>query len=717
MKHTALRNLICLVFLFSTPGLSGLRLLAQEAKKDPEQAVKLKSELINVRAVVTDKNGAVIDNLRKEDFELLENNRPQEISFFSLERVGKSAARREAIAPANPATAPAAPSAEPAAAAAGRTVVLFVDTVNLTIPSLEVLKEELRKFMTSSLGEQDQIALVTTTASLGALEQFTRDRQTLNRAIDRLKPWQPEARTSVFTPFLAARALNGDAEARQLALCILNYEDGLPCRWDAASNPRTQQMSPADQNRINARARGVLLQAVQRRQMTLSTLRAATERLQEVPGQKILALFSDGFTMFTPTGQPDTFGIRTVVSRATRSGVIIYSFDTRGLKLEAFADASFGTFMPPPAFSTYMGFSNRDYENGLNALAADTGGKALFNTNNLTLGLQRALADNDLYYALDYYPSDDSETDKFRELKVRIKNHPEYKVRTQRGYLPSDFVKEAQPLTARQRLIKAMTGLLPVTDLGVAASASYLEAEGDKAQVTLTVFADARTFDYVEQEGGRAFDVELGVAILDTNGKLITTVNEQMKGTLTPAQLEVAQRNGYKYSKRLELAPGVYNVRVGLQEARTEKVGTASVWVEVPDLKQGGLALSDLLLINLPQSGQKARADVLQRVSRHGEPIYGSVDVLSYAFKIYNAQNEANLQMQVEFAQEGKSVFQTPWAAVTTLMDERDSKGINVSQQFKLNSLKPGAYELKVRVRDAKKKKTVESASAFIIEP
>lgn len=717
MTNQGLRKAVSVMLLLIIVGTLTPRLSAQEAKKDQEPVLKLRSELVNVRAVVTDKNGAVVDNLRKEDFEVLENGRPQEVSFFSLEKIA-GRTRLPITATPDPTKKPpsAAPTPSSATSSTGRTVVLFVDTVNLTIPNARTLKSELQKFVNSSLGEQDQVALLTTTSALGVLEQFTRDRQVINRAIERLKPWQPETRTQFFTPFLAARVLNNDPEAKQLALCILNYDDGLPCRWDAANNPRAARMNPADENRINARARGVLLQAVQRRKMTLSTLRAVAERMQELPGQKILALFSDGFSMLTPSGQPDTAGIQSVVSRAARAGVVIYSFDTQGLKADAFADASFGTFMPPPAFSSYMSFSSREYENGINALAADTGGKALFNTNNLNLGLERALDENSVYYALDYYPSDDTDTNKFREIKVRVKNHPEYKVRAQRGYLPADFNREEQPLTARQRLIKAMTGLLPATTIGVAATAKYLEAEGDAAQVSLAIHADANTFEYATEDSARAFDVELAVAVLDADGKLVKTINEQIKGALTTGQFEMAKRNGYKYAKRLELAPGIYNIRVGLMETRTERVGTAIAWVEVPDLKKGGLTLSDLLLVNAaPQP--KEQADVLQRVSRQGEPVFKSVDVLSCLFKIYNASDVANLQVQTEFARDGQAVFQTAWVAATTLMDDRDSKGINVSQQFKLNSLKPGEYQLVIRVRDTKKKRTTQSETTLLVEP
>jgi VWFA-related protein len=688
----------------------------QERQKSEAQepVLKLKAELVNVRAVVTDKNGKVVDGLKKEDFEVLENNRPQEISFFSLERIISPATAAGGMTPADPGKAKGA--AALSRSNASRSIILYVDTMNLSHFSLPLVKAELKKFLATQMREQDWIALVTTNNSAGMLEQFTQDKQVLHRAIDKLRPWQPETGKPFFTPYLAGRVLSRDPAARLTALCIVRMEAGEGCNFQDA-NPVGVQLSAADESRVNARARDVLLQANQRRQITLSTLKAVTESLQDMPGQKILALFSDGFTMFDSFGQIDMTSLQTVTGRALRSGVVIYSFDSRGLRQDnAFIDASTNSFFPPPQFAGFMSASNSDAESSLNALAADTGGKALFNTNNLNLGLQKALDENSLYYALDYYSSNDANDGKFRKLTVRVKNHPDYTVRTQKGYAAPDAKTAEQPLTAQQRLIRAMTAPLPATALGVAAISEYIEKESDNAQVTLSIYTDPNTFDYVQQNNLQAFDVELGVAVLDESGKLVKTFNEQIKGSLSTEQLKVAKRNGYRYSKRIELKPGTYNVRVGLMETRTGKIGTTLNWVEVPDLSKGKLQLSDLLLLNTaPQEAGKAATG--QAISKQGIRIFKSVDILSYAFRIHNSADETNLTMQVAFIQNGATILQTDWLPVASLMDNKDSKGINVSQQFKLNNLKPGTYELKLKVKDGRSNQTAQREASFTIEP
>src|SRR5215813_4264690 len=116
-----------------------------------DQPIRVKTELINLRAVVTDKKGQPITDLRKEDFELMENGARQEVSFFSAVKIpGRDEARRSENIPAN-----AAPGAPPGVTSAGetpgRTVVLYIDTLHLSAPSLLWVKQSLRKFIDERL--------------------------------------------------------------------------------------------------------------------------------------------------------------------------------------------------------------------------------------------------------------------------------------------------------------------------------------------------------------------------------------------------------------------------------------------------------------------------------------------------------------------------------------------------------------------------------------
>src|SRR5215813_10814467 len=156
-----------------------LDLALYDAGQNPpaqDQPIRVKTELIDLRAAVTDKKGQPITDLRKEDFELMDNGKPQEVSFFSVVKIpGRGEARRTENSTANTAPGVTAGVTRPDETP-GRTVVLYVDTLHLSPQNLLGVKQSLRKFIDERLTDQDLTAIVTSAGSLGVVEQFTRDR-------------------------------------------------------------------------------------------------------------------------------------------------------------------------------------------------------------------------------------------------------------------------------------------------------------------------------------------------------------------------------------------------------------------------------------------------------------------------------------------------------------------------------------------------------------
>src|SRR5262245_45509811 len=230
-----------------------------------DQPIRVKTELIELRAVVTDKRGQAIKDLKKEDFELMENGKPREVSFFSVVKIpGRGEARQTVNTPANGTTDVPAGAARPAESI-GRTVLLYVDTLHLSPQSLLSVKQSLRKFIGERLTDQDLTAIVTSAGSLGVVEQFTRDRRVLRYAVDRLSS-RPSARDSLFTPYIAGLVDRRDSEGLQVARAI----------YIAEENP--SPLDPSIMQMVQARARQVLSEATYLRRATLSTLKEVVQR-------------------------------------------------------------------------------------------------------------------------------------------------------------------------------------------------------------------------------------------------------------------------------------------------------------------------------------------------------------------------------------------------------------------------------------------------------
>ncbi len=678
------------------------------------QTFKVTTELVEVRAVVTDRQGKFVDNLRKEDFELLENNRPQEIGGFSVTRVAADGNQPPVAGGVTP-TRPAPSLHERLAGAPARTVVLFIDTLHLSLSSLMQVKQALRRFMDQQLTGQDMVALVTSSGSLGIAEQFTRDRQLLRYAVDRISPGPP-AHASFFSPYLAACVERGDVDAMNVAIALLRLEDG------AVGDRRTMEML------ARGRSSQVLAEASYLRKATLFTLKAVAGQMATLPGQRMITLFSDGFSL-QDNGGPQTNDLQTVISRAVRSGVAIYSIDAAGLQPPPMFNAAMqGGGAAGPRLESYVSASEKDVKDGINALAADTGGQMYRNTNDLGGALGRAFDANRSYYVLAYYLAVAGDDRQFRRITVRVRNHSDYIVRTARGFVPSDIIRgqeEDAGKTPQQRLLRAINGPLPLTDLGVSVAADFLVMEGDDAQVSLTVHLDGDQLQYRQQDQRHVMAAEVLCVIYDSAGKVADSLANTVQGNLTPERLAVVRQNGYRLSRRVPLKPGVYQVRVGVMESGTERIGTASDWVEVPNLARSKLALSSLVLLDPPAAGGAAMATVKPDTlggSRmvQGVRLYPRSQTCAYLLRVFRTAgtpSDSPPVMQTELWYGGKSVRQDNWRPISAAPSGIDAKGwFPISGGIDLAGLEPGLYELRVTVKDPVSKKSAERTVVFGVE-
>ncbi|HWN97769.1 MAG TPA: VWA domain-containing protein [Blastocatellia bacterium] len=694
--------LFALILTVSAPRQSP----AQAKQGEKDQTIKLSTELIEVRAVVADRQGKLIDGLTKEDFEVLENGRPQAISFFSIGRVaGKgdrvSVADNEALK-----TGRVSSQESPA-----RTVALFADTLHLSTISLLAMKQALRRYVDQQLSDQDLVALIPTTGTLGLAGQFTRDRRLLRYAIEKLGPG-PASNDSYFTPYLAAMVDRDDQDALRVATSIVEAEDRIP----------------PPPSYVRGRARQILSEAGYQSRATLLTLKAVAEAMAGLPGQRLIVLFSDGFTLWDGGGHINTSDVQSVVSRAVRSGVTIYSIDAKGLQPPAGFDASRPSMGSNPRIMSYISASENDLRDGLNALARDTGGEPFFNTNDLTGALQKALDNNRIYYSLAYYPSGGNEKKAFRQIGVKVKTHPDYKVRTQKGYLASDVnkeKKEEQTQTPQQRLVHAIVAPLPVTTLGLVVEADYLESEADESQVSLHVSIDGEGLEYREQDGRYVFAMDVATMVFDASGNRVDGRSETINGNLLPERLALAKRTGYRYSRRFTLKPGLYQIRVGAREVNTDRIGTGWASVEVPNLARMKLTLSSILLLDSsgdrPTSSAKAAMDPVSSRFVQGIRFYRKADFLTYYFRIYcdlaKANPEADLQMQAGIFQGEKAAAQGNWQPVSARVLGKDKKSIAAGEEIKLGNLDAGVYELRIFVKDSASKRTVRQSVVFGVDP
>jgi VWFA-related protein len=724
------------------------------------QEIKVKTELMEVRTVVTNQKGAIIENLSKDDFELLENEKPQEISFFSVSEIEK-----DRIVPEKPGTSTR--TRERLSAPPVRTTLLFVDNLHLSFSSLNRVKESVRRFIKEHLTEQDAVALATSGQTLGLAQQFTRDRQLLSYAVEQIR-FGPKY-DDLFTPTLAADVIAERGDGLRLAVDMMRKEYNMEC-------PCARLLGFAHNRAVN-----ILSQASYSRKTTLSILKDFAEQMIRLPGKRMIVVFSDGFTLLDSDSSIHNEDIRAAVDRAVRSGVVIYSIDAKGLQIPPTFDAgrrlmttdpnnhpwtdetsaapptgpgngsTAGTnsalttnpdcaeeaLHPPDSrcfapdagmYATFVNTSEREEQNGLYAIADQTGGKLFTNTNNLGDALERAFDANRFYYVLSYYLPPGSDARTFRNIKVRVRNHPDYTVRTARGYSLSDTTAglEAEAAkTPQQRLIQAMRSPLPMSDLGVSAQADYIEEEVDDKQVSLIVYFDGDRFQYTQKDQRNFVELEILSAFYDTSGRQVDAVSAHVEGRLTDSSLIKARTSGFRFTRRLALQPGVYQARIGVREEGTDRMGTATAWVEIPEIRSGKLSMSSLILHSaLEIDSERAAGDGIE-VSEleqirmvQGMPLYERGNFCDYSFRVHQGTEISTpIAVMVELLQDGKTVRQEPWRKVKAEEKTSDKKGwFDLDGEVDLNGLSAGIYELRVTLKETQSNRSVQRATVFGLE-
>jgi VWFA-related protein len=411
---------VALIIVLTIPATGYSQISAKVAKdQKAPQTLSANSELVQVRAVVTDRAGKLIDGLIKGDFLLTEDGVPQSPDFFSVEQTeGKSGAPsgmpREA-AGGIPGGAPghAAPNSS-------RVVVLLVDTAHITSNGLEGVRLALKQFISEQMAGKDLAAIMTSAGKPGAKGEFTNDRRKLEADLKEIRPGYTQFE-SFLSPALCGKVVQGNLQAISLAVTIIDSEDRTTGGMliPGPGNPQAEAVS---------KCRMQLLQTASRRRTVTTAIGTAIDKMSTLPGQHIVALFTEGFSMIAPGGEVAIPDIRPVVSSAGRAGVMIYAFEAK------VPMASKQVNIDSYSLASEIRESTLDFQHGMSLLASETGGEAFYNLDSLSNQMQEMLDDNRVCYRLAYYPPPGKDPKKYRSINVSVKDHPEYHVRAQKGY-------------------------------------------------------------------------------------------------------------------------------------------------------------------------------------------------------------------------------------------------------------------------------------------
>ncbi len=682
-------------------------LLAQDAR------FIVDTKLVVVNVSVKDKSGRPITNLKKEDFRVLEDGVAQKITVFELQQLSA-----EPLAPISfaqrPQTLEERAASTTSNTAAGTSVItqaprdpkrfqdrrlvgLFFDMSSMQPLEQARAQEAALKFVQTQMTAADVVSIMTFGSKFRVVQDFTDDRDLLIST-------------------LRAFALGDSSDLAGMAATAADEGD------DSGA-------FAADQTEFN----------IFNTDRKLTALEDAARKLGIYPEKKALIYFSSGVEK---TGIENHSQLKATVNAAVRANVSFYPVDARGLVAEApGGDASVAS---PRGTGILTGTSQRsrrasfnDSQDTLYTLAADTGGKALLDSNDLTLGIRQAQDDIRSYYTIGYYPTNEAEDGKYRRLSIKLVGNAQAKLDYRNGYFGGKTFAKFTSADKERQLEEALTLGDPVSELPLALEVDYFRVAKDRYFVPISVKLPGSAVGLTRKGARQTTDLDFIGQVRDSSGRLVGGVRDQINVKLSEADAARMDRRHLQYDTGLTVGPGVYSLIFLAREDQTGKMGTFETKFTIPDFKSGkSLRVSSVILSSqkeavssavgaadnnkkllanhpLVQDGQKVVPSIT-RVFRKDQTLYVYFEV--YDPSLDPDRKTPNVFAAIELLQGARKVFSSQPVRVNRLATTRPGVA-PFSFQIPLARLEPGEYISQVDVIDELGRKFAFPRNSIVLLP
>ncbi|HEY7442105.1 MAG TPA: VWA domain-containing protein [Vicinamibacterales bacterium] len=662
------------------------------ADRPPEQpATTFRTEVnfVEVHAIVTDETGAFVRGLSRDDFEILEEGRPQKPSVFYLVDLPIE----RPFTPAN-ATDPIEPDVRATTRTfEGRIYVLLLDDLHTLSTRSLLVRDAAKRFVRQYLGPNDLAAVVHSSGRSEAGQELTNNRTLLLAAIDRFQGRK--------LPSAGAERLA--IHLRETATANAVSDESQPIRTnEGLQNARTiRDPNEAERGQNARRAFGAVENVAQ--------------WLGDVQGRrKALLLFSEGidYDIYEPFNNRSGSGIvadaRQAVAAAQRANVNVYAIDPRGLEqLGALIDINARSDYPQLEYGTARGVLRELLlsQESLISLAEETGGLAVVNTNDVAGGLGRIVLDNNRYYLIGYHSDATKWSGKFLKIDVNVKR-PSVRVRARRGYLPPNprAIAKTREMEVREGTSPALKAALskpvPVGDLPFRVFAAPFRGTGKTPSVVIAIEIDGPALKFQERDGRFNEKIEVSIVAADHRSKVQGGDHQTFDLNLLPQTHERVSRTGVRLLSRLDLPPARYQIRVGVFEASGGGIGTVPYDVDLPDYSRTPFALSGILLTSSADTFVTPNPDPELKDVISGPPVvtrrFSPLETLTLFAELYDNSTQAThtdtVVTTVRDARDGHTVFES--------RDQFEASSrvpaLGHRKDIPLKGLSPGMYVLRV---------------------
>jgi VWFA-related protein len=702
--------LLCLVFL-SHPTRGQQSVPSRGSAEPDDDVIRINTDLVQTDIVVLDRQGRFIDGLKKEQFELRVDDKPQMISFFERIVTGSSAEERQ-LAAARPQPSGEAPVGRvPNATEYQRTAAFFVDDLHLGPEAILQTRKLLEKFVGNNMWPGDQVMIASASGQVGFLQQFTDSKAMLDAAISRLRYL---SRSKLDNPLLSMtdyEALAVDRNEWSVINKKVNEIMATNYSLPTVKKEKLANLKAMAEREVRNTARQILQQATNVNKGMLTTLESLARGSARLRGRKVVFFISEGFVVDRRSTEVQD-SLQRVIDAAARTGVVIYSVDARGLTA-AFADAS--TWVPET--ESHVDTTSIDASvphQVMRTLAADTGGRAILNSNNLDQRIAKVFDETSRYYLLAWRPeAAEPGKPRFHQLKVSIKGRPELTVLSRRGFFTSSprplaresagNPTESSETLPRQVLNKQLNSPFARRDLPVSIYPSFTN-DAQRGSV-LTISAQLGIgYAPSETSSAQAADTDLVYVVLNDQGKTIS--GSARKLTALPTVDNVDKGLARFVSEfSLPIGPGLYQIRFAMRDNHDGRIGSAFDWIVIPKFEPKRLSLSTLLISEQKVAQSQENARPLSRgLILNLERTFAQTSGLLCQTYIYNAAQAGvgqppQITMEINVFHQNRLIASVPVHSLPT-GNLTDFARIPYAVPIPLKTMAAGHYTLQVTATD-----------------